>query len=129
VQKYISKFGGDSKDVMKGGGSAGGTLRLRHLARDRGTNDGLFAGAVGHEVSASTSLSVSESQYLYGSYAIKAGWTASDSVACIQAASSEVLQAANVNAQPLPGAKSPPLYGWVPVIEDDFILGPTYSAF
>jgi cholinesterase len=129
VQKHISKFGGDPKHVVIGGDSAGGASVAYHLARDHGTNHGLFVSAAGQEVSASALFTLSESQYLYESFAIRAGCTVSDSAASLRAAFSEALQAANINVQPLPGSQSPPLYGWGPVIDGEFISEPTYAMF
>lgn len=129
IQKHIHKFGGNPRHVVIGGDSAGAASVSYHLTRDRGNNHGLFVGAAAESVSFSTLLTVNQSQYLYDSFAIRAGCATTNSLACLRSKSSQELQSANVNLQPLPGAQNPQLFAWNPVIDGDFISEITYDAY
>lgn len=129
VQKHISKFGGDPKHVVIGGDSAGAASVSYHLTRDKGKDQGLFVGAAAESVSFSTLLTTEESQYLYDSFAIRAGCATADSLSCLMSKSTYELQSANVNVQPLPGAQNPQLFAWNPVLDGDFISEITYDAY
>ncbi|KAK0390114.1 hypothetical protein NLU13_3687 [Sarocladium strictum] len=128
VQTHIASFGGDPGHVVLGGASAGAGAVAYHLTRDGGRDHGLFAGAAAQSVSGSNLETVRGSRYLYETFAIRAGCAVADSARCLRAASTEQLQLANFNVQPMPGAQGPPLYGWNPVIDGDFIVEPPDSA-
>lgn len=129
VKSNIARFGGDPNHVVIGGDSAGAGSVAYHLTRAGGKDQGLFVGAAGESVSFSTVLTIDQSQYLYDTFAIRAGCAVKDSLSCLRSKSTAELQAANVNVQPLPGAQNPQLFAWNPVVDGDFIKDVPYDAF
>lgn len=132
MHAHIDKFGGDPAHVVIGGDSAGAASVAYHLTRNGSTSGhDLFVGAAAESVSFGTVLDVNSSQYLYENYTTRVGCAtaAKDSLACLQSKTSAKLQAANINAVPLPGAQHPQLFMWNPVIDADFITELPYDAF
>lgn len=127
TQKHISKFGGNPDHVVVGGTSAGAASIIFHLTSENGTDRGLFHGAMSQSASFAATLSVKQSQYQYNNFATRLGCTGKNSLDCLRKKTAEELQVQNFNI-PLPGAASPPLYQWLPVLDFDFITDYTYRA-
>ncbi|KAI1195409.1 vacuolar triacylglycerol lipase [Nemania serpens] len=128
VKKYISFFGGDPGHVVLGGDSAGAASISLQMAAYGGKDTDLFHAAAAESVSFATVLTVDESQYQYDNFAIAAGCTGSDSLACLRSKTAAELQAANKGSA-YPGAPSAPIYPWNPVLDGDLVQNVTYEAF
>ncbi|KAI2627853.1 alpha/beta-hydrolase [Hypoxylon sp. NC1633] len=128
VNQFISQFGGDPGQVVLGGDSAGAASISLQMIAYGGEDSKLFHGAAAESVSFATVLTVEESQYQYDNFSSHLGCTGSDSLACLRNRTTEQLQTANVPL-PYPGESGSPVYMWNPVIDNDFLLDYTYSAF
>ncbi|KAI0099733.1 vacuolar triacylglycerol lipase [Nemania sp. FL0031] len=128
VNKYIGFFGGNPNHVVLGGDSAGAASISLQMAAYGGADTDLFHAAAAESVSFATVLTVKESQYQYDNFAIAAGCTGTDSLACLRSKTAAELQAVNKGSA-YPGAPSTPLYPWNPVIDGDLIQNLTYDAF
>ncbi|KAM5527194.1 triacylglycerol lipase [Fusarium oxysporum f. sp. phaseoli] len=129
VQKYINKFGGNPDHVVVGGGSAGAASITMHMMADRGLDRGLFHAATISSSSFATHLTIAESQYQYNNLATRLGCTSSDSLACLRNKTTAEIQEVNTFNLPLPYAANPPLYQWLPVIDNEYIPDYAYRAF
>ena len=66
-------------------------------------------------------LNVNQSQYQYDDLAKSLGCsTSSDSLSCLRSKTAQEFQLINDNVA-YPGAKTPPLYMWNPVLDDDLV--------
>ncbi|KAH6656949.1 Alpha/Beta hydrolase protein [Truncatella angustata] len=128
VQKWISKFGGDSGHVVLGGESAGAASISLQMTAYGGKDFGLFHAAAAESVSFATVLTVNESKYQYDNFAIRLGCVGPNSLDCLRSKSAVELQAENYNL-PYPGGSASPLYMWNPVIDNDLLSDYTYRAF
>lgn len=128
VQKYIEQFGGDPKQVVIGGDSAGAAAVTLLLTSFGGKDQGLFHAAAAESQSFGTILTVKESQYQYDALTHRLDCTGSDSLACLRSKTSAQIQKQNYNL-PFPGAKGNPLYWWGPALDNDFIRDYSYRAF
>ncbi|KAM7200173.1 Alpha/Beta hydrolase fold [Naviculisporaceae sp. PSN 640] len=131
VQKYIALFGGNPRHVVLGGASAGAASVSLQMVAYRGKDYGLFHGAAASAVSFATVLTADESVYQYENLAIRLGCasnTPNQTISCLRGKSVAEIQAQNYNI-PFPGAASPPLFMWGPVIDGHLLTELTYPAF
>lgn len=128
VQKNIDNFGGNPKHVVIGGNSAGAASVSMHLTAGNGTDRGLFHGALAGSPSYATMYTVKQSQYQYNNLVTRIGCAGSRSLECLRKKSAREIQAVNFNI-PLLMAANPPLYQWLPTIDDDFIPDYAYRSF
>ncbi|VUC30274.1 unnamed protein product [Clonostachys rosea] len=129
VQQHIHKFGGNKDHVVLVGSSAGAASVSMHMMADNGTDRGLFHGASLSSASYATILTIEESQYQFNNLAIRLGCTVKDSLACLRNKTAVEIQKVNTYNLPLPGAAKPPLYQWLPVLDNEFIPDYPYRAF
>uniref|UniRef100_A0A8H7TVS9 Carboxylic ester hydrolase n=1 Tax=Bionectria ochroleuca TaxID=29856 RepID=A0A8H7TVS9_BIOOC len=129
VQQHIHKFGGNKDHVVLVGSSAGAASVSIHMTADNGTDRGLFHGATLASASYATILTIDESQYQYNNLAIRLGCTVKDSLACLRNKTAVQIQKVNTYNLPLPRAAKPPLYQWLPVLDNEFIPDYPYRAF
>lgn len=128
VQDNISKFGGNPDHVVIGGNSAGAAAVSMHLTAGNGTNRHLFHGALAGSPSYATTYTVKQSQYQYNNLVTRLGCAGSNSLECLRKKPAKEVQAVNFNI-PLLMASNPPLYQWLPTIDNDFIPDYAYRSF
>ncbi|KAK0384680.1 hypothetical protein NLU13_8766 [Sarocladium strictum] len=128
VQANIAKFGGDPGHVVIGGNSAGAASVSMHLTAGNGTDRHLFHGALAGSPSYATMYTVKQSQYQYNNLVTRLGCAGSESLECLRKKPAKEIQAANFNI-PLLMASNPPLYQWLPTIDNDFIPDFAYRTF
>jgi carboxylesterase type B len=98
IQDYVGLLGGDKRQVSAWGQSAGAGSVLHHLTAFGGSQDPLFSKAI--VVSPASGLSFDRKGSLeldFQTFAARAG-CAGKGVACLRAASSEALEAANAES-------------------------------
>ncbi|KAF4120899.1 Carboxylesterase type B [Geosmithia morbida] len=127
IQDHIAKFGGDPDHVVIQGASAGGASVTFHLTAENGEDKGLFHGAIIQSGSFASMLTIEQSQYQYDNLTSRLGCAGSDSLSCLRGKTARELQEQNFNI-PLPGGDNPPLYQWLPAIDNDFVTDYTYRA-
>lgn len=123
------KFGGNPGQVVVGGDSAGAASINLQLTAYRGRNDGLFHATAAESQSFAAIRTVVGSQYQYNNLVIRTGCAgASNTLVCLRSLNATFLQEQNINT-PFPGAQSPPLYMYGPVLDYDFVTDYTYAAY
>ncbi|KAL7898272.1 Alpha/Beta hydrolase protein [Trichoderma sp. SZMC 28014] len=128
VQRHISQFGGDPNHVTLGGSSAGAASVTFHLSANNGTDQGFFHAAIAESPSFASTLTVTQSQYMYTQFATRVGCVSKDNLACMRNKTAVELQTQNFNI-PLPGASKPPNYMWLPVLDREFVQDFSYRVF
>ncbi|KKY27210.1 putative triacylglycerol lipase [Phaeomoniella chlamydospora] len=124
-----TEFGGNPKHVVIGGNSAGAASVTLHLTAYGGRNDGLFHASASESQSFGTIFTVAESQYQYDSLVARTNCTgSSNTLECLRNLPAAALQSVNINV-PSPGASSPPLYMYSPVLDHDLVQDYTYAAY
>ena len=106
--------------------SASVTLQLTAYG---GRDDGLFSATAAESQSFAAVRTVPESQYQYDQLVIRTGCaSAQDTLNCLRGLNTTFFQNQSFNI-PFPGASSPPLYMYGPVLDYDFVTDYTYRAF
>lgn len=130
IQKYISQFGGDPKQVTIGGASAGGASVDLHTSAYGGRDDGLFHRAAAESQSFGAQFTVEESQYQYDALVNRVGCnTTSDTLTCLRGLDVKVIAERN-SVIPTPGgAGGNPVFMYGPTIDGNFSTDYTYNLF
>ncbi|KAK7458075.1 hypothetical protein VKT23_009981 [Stygiomarasmius scandens] len=128
VQKYISKFGGNPRQVTIWGQSAGGGSTMFQLIANDGDSENLFHAAIGDSPSM-TLTPPAPGQYvddLFDAYAKFAGCNKNDALTCLRSLPlSKLKSAASELKQSRPSTK----YLFAPVLDQSFIKTSPVKAF
>lgn len=115
--------------MVVGGDSAGAASINLQLTAYGGRNDNLFHATAAESQSFAGIRTISESQYQYDALVIRTSCASdNDTLSCLRSLNATYLQEMNYNI-PFPGAQSPPLYMWGPVLDHDFVTDYTYNAY
>lgn len=120
VKQHIRFFGGDPNHIVVGGLGAGADSAILQMFMQPDTNDMIFHAIIAESPTSPTMLTTHEAAYMYHDFAGRFGCLEANTLACLRDVSADEMQAKNYNV-PFPGRKTPPLYMWLPVIDQDFI--------
>ncbi|KAH8831678.1 alpha/beta-hydrolase [Flagelloscypha sp. PMI_526] len=128
LQKYISQFGGNPRDVTIWGQSAGAGSTMFHLALNRGNNDGLFVRALGDSPSHSYQPSKDDGYVstLSHDFVTQVGCAGTDAFTCLINANLTTLMGASVSVI---NARRPTIYSFAPIVDGEFLAETVSSAF
>ncbi|KAJ4022015.1 hypothetical protein NW752_000787 [Fusarium irregulare] len=128
VQKYISRFGGNPKHVVLGGGSAGGASVAFHLTAYGGRDDKLFHAAAAESISSSPIVTLEQAAYRAQGVMSQLGCTEGDVMACMRNKTSFDISAAR-KTFPAPGGTRAPISMWMPVVDGDLVRNALWDSF
>ncbi|THU95554.1 alpha/beta-hydrolase [Dendrothele bispora CBS 962.96] len=128
VQNYISKFGGDPKQVTIWGQSAGGGSTMFQLMANDGDSEGLFHAAIGDSPSMTLTPSAPGDYVndLFDAYAGFAGCNKDDALTCLRSLPLSKLKSA---ASQLKSSRPDTKYLFAPVLDGSFIKERPVKAF
>lgn len=125
VQQHIDKFGGDPSHVTLDGTSAGAGSVLHHLTAYSGRNDNLFQAGISDSLFVPFQPNCSFYQYQFDAFANATGCASDpDPLACLRAANSSTLQAANIG-YPYPNHTTAAIFPYGPCVDGDLIADTT----
>ncbi|KAF8581513.1 triacylglycerol lipase-like protein [Ramaria rubella] len=129
VQEHITKFGGDPDHVIPVGSSAGVGSVAMHLIAFGGKPSSLFVGAFGLSPFFPVQLRVSELEWQFDLFVSRVGCHGvSDSLGCVRAQDTTVLQNANIGMSYL-GRNGSALFPFTPAIDGEFLVDFPYRLF
>lgn len=128
VQQYISRFGGNPKQVTLGGNSAGASSVAFHLAAYGGRDDKLFHAASAESISSSPIVTLEQAAYRANNTIGRLNCTDLDVMACMRNKTAYEISVASTNI-PFPGFGKAPLSMWAPVVDGDFVTDGLWNSF
>lgn len=113
-----------------GGDSAGGASVDLQLSAYGGRDDGLFHAAAAESQSFGALLTANEAQYQYDGLVQRVGCgNDTDTLQCLRNTDIAVISKNNINIPTPGGAGGNPIFMWLPVIDETFIVDYTYNLY
>ncbi|KAM0252970.1 hypothetical protein ACHAP5_000833 [Fusarium lateritium] len=128
VQLYISRFGGNPKQVTLGGNSAGAASVAFHMAAYGGRDDKLFHATSAESISSSPIVTLEQAAYRANNTITRLNCTDVEVMACMRNKTAYELSVASTNI-PSPGFDKSPISMWAPVVDGNFITDGLWNSF
>ncbi|KAH6968815.1 Alpha/Beta hydrolase protein [Fusarium avenaceum] len=128
VQQYISRFGGNPKQITLGGNSAGASSVAFHMAAYGGRDDNLFHAASAESISSSPIVTLEQAAYRANNTIGRLNCADVDVMACMRNKTAYEISVASTNI-PYPGVGNAPLSMWAPVVDGNFVTDGLWNSF